>query len=137
MLKVLSRALLILKVNAATAADTAKALKKDNNNLIGSDSNEWTVTANGIKMFSVKKDTGLTLANGKFIGDGSGLTKLDRTKLSGVDTEDGDANTFLNATGAFSGITGIKVNAATAADTAKALKKDNNNLIGRTQMNGR
>ena len=38
-------------------------------------------------MFSVKKDTGLTFANGRFIGDGSGLTKLDRTKLSGVDTE--------------------------------------------------
>ena len=44
-----------IKVNEATAADTAKALKKDNNNLIGSDSNEWTVTANGIKMFSVKR----------------------------------------------------------------------------------
>ena len=81
------------------------------------------------KNVSVKKDTGLTLANGRFIGDGSGLTDPDRTKLSGVDTEEGDANTFLNATGAFSGITGIKVNEATAADTAKALKKDNNNLI--------
>ena len=100
------------------------ALKKDNNNLIG------VTQMNGIKMFSVKKDTGLTLANGRFIGDGSGLTDLDRTKLSGVDTEEGDANTFLNATGAFSGITGIKVNEATAADTAKALKKDNNNFIG-------
>ena len=87
-------------------------------------------------MFS-KKDTGLTLANGRFIGDGSGLTDLDRTNLSGVDTEEGDSTTFLNATGAFSGITGIKVNEATAADTAKALKKDNNNLIGVTQMNGR
>ena len=79
-------------------------------------------------MFSVKKDTGLTLANGRFIGDGSGLTDLDRTKLSGVDTDEGDANTFLNATGAFSGITGIKVNEATA-DTAKALKKTTT-LIG-------
>ena len=108
-----------IKVNEATAADTAKALKKD---LIGSDSNEWTVTANGIKMFSVKKDTGLTLANGRFIGDGSGLTDPDRTKLSGVDTEEVTL-IHLNATGAFSGITGIKVNEATAADTAKALKR--------------
>ena len=57
---------------------------------------------------SVKKDIGLTLANGKFIGDGSGLTDLDRTKLSGVDTDEGDVNTFLNAKGAFSGITDIK-----------------------------
>ena len=63
-----------------------KHLKKTTTTLLG-DSNEWTVTANGIKMFSVKKDTGLTLANGRFIGDGSGLTDLDRTKLSGVDTE--------------------------------------------------
>ena len=39
--------------------------------------------------FSDKKD-GLTLANGRFIGDGSGLTDPDRTKLSGVDTEEGD-----------------------------------------------
>ena len=87
-------------------------------------------------MFSVKKDTGLTLANGRFIGDGSGLTDLDRTKLSGVDTER-VTNTFLNATGAFSGITGIKVDAASAADTAKALKKTTTTLLGVTQMNGR
>ena len=55
------------------------------------------------KCFLLKKIQGLPFANGRFIGDGSGLTDLDRTKLSGVDTDEGDANTFLNATGAFLG----------------------------------
>ena len=52
------------------------------------------------KCFLLKKIQGLPFANGRFIGDGSGLTDLDRTKSSGVDTD--DVNTFLNATGAFS-----------------------------------
>ena len=59
MLQVLSR-ITGIKVNEATAADTAKALKKDNNNLIGSDSNEWTVTAMESKCFLLKKILGLT-----------------------------------------------------------------------------